>query len=161
MRFMFRDYYLKDDPFNHNNKRNLRNTKRHTFNCGGFALGTFSWYCPHTEKDETWMGYDYGFDTREEAWIKTMYAVSKMMLDFPGMRMIKSLDQLDKQHERVIAFRLSSDGDFHYIKKCSNGVWHHKRGRSPMIWTMREKDVLHSVWCGRYDGPIILLAIKK
>lgn len=159
---MFRSYYLKDDPFNKNNNRNVRNTPKRNYNCGGYALETFSWYCPHGEEDDTFSGYDYGFDTQEEAWIKTMYAVSKMILDFEGnLRMIKSLKQLHKDTERVVAFRLSSDGDFHYIKKCSNGVWHHKRGRSPMIWTMREEDVLHSVWCGRYDGPIILLAIKK
>lgn len=164
---MFRNYYLNDDPFNKNNNRNLRNTPRKHFNCGGYALGTFSWYCPHNPEDERsvgWFGwgYDYSFDTQEEAWIKTMYAVSKMVLDFEGkLRMIKCLEHLDKKTERVVAFRLSSDGDFHYIKKSENGQWHHKRGASAPIHRMSQDNVLHSVWCGRYDGPVILLAIKK
>ena len=66
---MFRSFYLQDDPFNKNNKRNVRNTERNTYNCGGYALGTFSWYCPHDENDEKsgrW-GYDYGFTTMDEA----------------------------------------------------------------------------------------------
>lgn len=161
---MFRSFYLQDDPFNKNNKRNVRNTERNTYNCGGYALGTFSWYCPHDENDEKsgrW-GYDYGFTTMDEAWLKTMYAVSKMILDFEGnLRMIKTLDQLNKKTERVVAFRLSADGDFHYIKKNFNGCWYHKRGASPYLLRMAEKDVLNSVWCGRYNGPVVLLAIKK
>lgn len=160
---MFRQYYLQRDPFNRDNKRNLLNTPRYTYNCGGYALGTFSWYCPHDEADDTarW-GYDYSFGTEEEAWLKTMYAVSKMILDFQGnLRMIKSLDQLHKGTERVVAFRLSSDGDFHYIKKSANGQWYHKRGGSSPIHKMTQDEVLNSVWCHRYDGPVILLAIKK
>ena len=160
---MFRQYYLQQDPFNRDNKRNLFNTQRHTYNCGGYALGTFSWYCPHNEADDTARrGYDYSFNTQEEAWIKTMYAVSKMVLDFQGnLRMIKSLDQLNRGTERVVAFRLSSDGDFHYIKKSANGQWHHKQGGSFPIRRMSQDEVLNSVWCNRYDGPVILLAIKK
>jgi hypothetical protein len=159
---MFRSYYLKDDPFNKNNNRNVRNTPKRNYNCGGYALETFSWYCPHTEEDDnTFFGYDYGFNTQEEAWVKTMYAVSKMILDFEGnLRMIKSLKQLHKDTERVVAFRLSSDGDFHYIKKTKNG-WRHKCGASFYIRRMSEHDVFNTKWNGRYDGPIILLAIKK
>ena len=162
---MFRVYHL-DDPFNKTSNRTLLNTKRNTFNCGGYALGTFSWYCPHTEDDERyssrWGGYDYSFSNREEAWSKTMYAVSKMVLDFEGkLRMITDLKQLDKKTERVVAFRLSEDGDFHYVKKSANGQWHHKRGGSFPIWRMSQDEVLNSVWCNRYNGPVILLAIKK
>ena len=91
-----------------------------------------------------------------------MYAVSKMILDFEGkLRMIKSLEHLDKKTERVVAFRLSSNGDFHYIKKAENGQWHHKRGASAPIHRMSQDNVLNSVWCGFYDGPVVLLAIKK
>ncbi len=159
---MFRRYYLQSDPFNKERKRNVLNTQRHTYNCGGYALGTFSWYCPHCPADDGWSGYDYGFENAEEAWMKTMYAVSQMILDFEGkLRMIKTLNQLNKKTERVVAFRLSADGDFHYIKKSSNGCWYHKRGSSTPLHRMKEKDVLNSVWCDRYDGPVILLAIKK
>ena len=160
---MFRHYYLKDDPFNRDKKRNVSNTQRHTYNCGGYALGTFSWYCPHDEADEKGRScYDYGFDSKEEAWLKTMYSVGKMILDFEGkVRMITSLNQLHRLTERAVAFRLSSDGDFHYIKQGFNGKWYHKRGASEDLLTMTQEYVLHSVWCGRYDGPVVLLAIKK
>lgn len=163
---MFRKFYL-DDPFNKQNNRSVKTTPRNTYNCGGYALGLFSWYCPHNPEDEAYlrdydcMGYDYGFRNREEAWIKTMYAVSKMVLDFEGnLRMITDLAQLQKS-ERVVAFRLSSDGDFHYVKKCYNGKWQHKRGSSYPIYTMTQNEVFNTDWCGRYDGPIVLLAIKK
>ncbi len=159
---MFR--YNPADPFNHDNRRNLRNTQRDKFNCGGYALGTFSWYCPHSESDGRGRLciYDYSFSNREEAWVKTMYSVSNMILDFEGrIRMIKDLSQLNKLTERVVAFRLSSDGDFHYIRKNLNGRWYHKRGASPSIWEMSEHEVFHTNWCGRYDGPIVLLAIKR
>lgn len=161
---MFHKKYCKIDPFNKENKRNLRNTPKQEYNCGGYALGTFSWYCPHDEKDGRgiWHMYDYSFTTREEAWIKTVYAVSKMILDFEGnLRMIKSLDQLNKLTERVVAFRLSSDGDFHYVRKNLNGHWYHKRGASVDILEMSEREVFNTNWCGRYDGPIVLLAIKR
>lgn len=159
---MFRSHYLKDDPFNKNNRRNVRNTPKRNYNCGGYALETFSWYCPHSEEDDEFLwGYDYSFGTQEEAWVKTMYAVSKMILDFEGnLRMIKSLKQLHKGTERVVAFRLSSDGDFHYIKKTLSG-WRHKCGASSDIRHMSEYEVFHTKWNGRYDGPIVLLAIKK
>lgn len=158
---MFRRYYLEEDPFNKNNNRNIRNTPKRNYNCGGYALGTFSWYCPHAEEDDAQMGrHNYSFDAQEEAWIKTMYAVSKMVLDFEGnLRMIKTLDQLHKETERVVAFRLSSDGDFHYIKKDKNG-WHHKCGGSRYIRYMSEHDVFNTKWNNHYDGPIVLLAIK-
>lgn len=160
---MFHLWY-KDDPYNKNSNRNLSNTDRKTFNCGGYALGTFSWYCPHSEEDlkRGQLGYDYSFTSQEEAWEKTMYCVSRMILDFEGnLRVIERLAQLDKKTERAVAFRLSADGDFHYIKKSANGHWHHKRGRNPLIWRMSEYNVFHTDWYGRYNGPIVLLAIKK
>ena len=162
MTTMFHEYYLNDDPFNKNNNRNLKNTQRHTFNCGGYALGTFSWYCPHDEEDEDcFWGYNYGFRNREEAWTKTMFAVSKMVLDFGGkLRMIKTMEQLHRD-ERVVAFRLSSDGDFHYVRREANGRWYHKQGRSPDIRPMTKAEVFSDCWCYRYNGPLVLLAIKN
>lgn len=152
------------DPFNTRNRRNIFNTNKRAYNCAGYALETFSWYCPHSEEDEEsnlW-GYDYSFETTREAMAKTAYSVRKMIQDFQGkLREVTSLEQVDKKTERVVAFRLSSDGDFHYIKRSSNNHWYHKMGASCYINTMTEWEVFHSIWCGRYDGPIVLLAIKK
>lgn len=35
-----------DDPLNKTNYRNINNTYREDFNCGGWALNTFNWLCP-------------------------------------------------------------------------------------------------------------------
>lgn len=91
-----------------------------------------------------------------------MYAVTQMVRDFSdrNLRIINEISELG-QGEYAIAFRLSSDGDFHYIKRNLIGRWYHKRGASAEILYMSTDEVFHSEWCGRYDGPIILLAIKK
>ena len=34
------------DPFNTLGLRNINNTIKRYYNCGGYALGTFSWYWP-------------------------------------------------------------------------------------------------------------------
>lgn len=149
------------DLFNKENRRNLKNTDKGIYNCGGYALGTFSWYCPHNEEDEDWWFFDYSFEDEFEAYEKTMYCVAKMILDFEGrLRLVRSLDKVHKD-ERVIAFRLSSDGDFHYVKKMGNGRWYHKRGACRWIDRMTEEEVFETDWCDRYDGPIVLLAMKK
>lgn len=153
-----------DDQFNLNHKRNLRNTNKRHYNCAGYALGTFSWYCPHDEKDEdgNWFGYDYGFESNEEAWRKTMYAVAQMIRDFSnrGLRIINKVDELHG-NEYAFAFRLSADGDFHYIKRNLIGQWYHKRGASLDIDRMTTDEVFNTRWCGRYNGPIILMAIQN
>ena len=154
---MVRNIYI--DPFNKQKQRNIRNTDRYDYNCGGYAFETFSWYCPHTKQDGR---LHYGFLTIEEAYEITMYAVSIMIAEFDGkIRMLRSKEELHKRTETLIAFRISSDGDFHYIKKTRSG-WKHKMGSSYPIRKMKEKEVFETNWCGgRYDGPIILLAMKK
>lgn len=54
-----------EDEFNLSNKRNVRNTPRRTYNCGGFALGCFSWYCPREDF------FQYAFNDYAEALVKT------------------------------------------------------------------------------------------
>ena len=149
------------DPLNRDNSRNIKNTERYLYNCGGYALGIFSWYCPHDEDDVDEYGYfDYTFEDYYEAYEKTMYCVAKMVLDFEGrLRLVQSLSKVHSD-EVAIAFRLSSDGDFHYIKKTKGG-WYHKRGSSYCIERMTEADVFETKWCGRYDGPTVLLAMKN
>ena len=146
-----------DDPLNNNNTRNIRNTDKYEYNCGGYALGTFTWYCPRAVGERV----KYSFGCIEEAYEITMHAVAHMVYEFEGkIRMIRAMRDL-RMDERVVAFRLASDGDFHYIKKTMCG-WYHKMGSSHCINRMSEYDVFNTEWCGgRYDGPIVLLAIKK
>ena len=154
---MFRNYQ-HSDPFNLNRKRSTRNTNKRTYNCAGYALGTYSWYCPHDgEKDHI---HDYSFDTVEEAWQETLMAVAHMVRDFPTLRVIKQVGEATRK-ERVIAFRLSSDGDFHYLKRAHNNRWYHKRGSKNCIEHMTDYEAMNMDWCDRYDGPIVLMAIEK
>jgi hypothetical protein len=157
---MFRTYELSD-PYNKDNNRTLRKTPKRAYNCGGYALNTYSWYCPYSEEDdenaELW-GYDCGFETEIEAYEKTMYLVSFMVYDFGGkVRMIQREQDL-RPWERLVLFRVSHDGDFHYIKKMNNGYFH-KMGGSKYIDRMSKREVYSDLWCGRYDGPIVLLAV--
>ena len=51
------------DYLNKEHKRNLANTKISQYNCGGFALGTYSWYRPyHCSPRELIDMIDYYFD---------------------------------------------------------------------------------------------------
>ena len=83
-----------------------------------------------------------------------------MLKDFEGrLRIISSLKELRKD-EYAIAYRISSDGDFHFMKKARTR-WHHKRGSMSTILTESEDNVLNSIWCDRYDGPIVLMAMRR
>lgn len=147
-------YRCFEDELNRNNWRNLRNTPKEDYNCGGYALGCFSWYCPHNDCD-----FNYMFDSDEEAREKTDYCIECMLNDFPTLRVISSLNEV-ASNEYPILFRLSSGGDFHYIKRANNGIWYHKMGRRYYISVM-PKNRLFDVWCGCYDGPIVIFAKRK
>ena len=143
------------DLFNVQRKRNIHNTDTHLYNCAGYALGTFSWYQPYDDYDIFSLLCDS--DELEEI---TKQTVFHMLKDFEGrLRIISSLKELEK-NEYAIAYRVSSDGDFHFMKKARTR-WHHKRGSTPTILTESEDNVLNSIWCDRYDGPIVLMAMRR
>ena len=106
---MFYHYYENDDPFNIAKERNTMNTDRGEYNCGGYALGCYSWYCPfaHQVRD---------FEKN----------VNQILKDFRNTRLVDNIQDL-MPNEYMIAFRLSSD-DFHFMKRAKNGVWREKRG---------------------------------
>lgn len=137
------------NDLNRGNKRNLRNmsgNRRGWFNCAGYALNTFSWYCPDAKHTKS------GKDRAQ-----------KLLDDFPDLRIIKTVEEL-LPDEYAIAFRTSKT-DFHFIKRCDNGQWRHKRGRSYDIEYMSTKEVFSARWCESrpdpYDGTIWLFAKKK
>ena len=145
------------DPLNVEGNRNVGNTNKYSYNCGGYALECFSWYCPRPENAE----FDtyFGFDTIEEALNKTELCVRVMLSDFPTMRRVQSLDEVGPD-EYAILFRLASDGDFQYLKRDKKNHWHHKMGNCPVIDTIKKRDIFKK-WChGRYDGPIVIFAKK-
>ena len=50
-----------EDYFNEKQTRNEENTEKKDYNCGGYALKTFSWYLPYEydEKDYPFFSYQH------------------------------------------------------------------------------------------------------
>lgn len=158
MFYNYNELLNNSDLFNFQRKRNIDNTERYLYNCAGYALGTFSWYCPNEEGDDYWGFLDDLSDT--EMFAKTFETVQFMLKDFKGrLRLIGSVSEI-QENEYAIAYRVSSDGDFHFMKKIGNG-WHHKRGNTGRIYVESEDYVLNEIWCDRYDGPIVLMAMRR
>lgn len=159
MFYNYSELLNNSDLFNVQRKRNIKNTSRLFYNCAGYALGTFSWYCPNEKDDDKYWGFwDYLSDA--EMLVKTFETVQFMLKDFKGrLRLIGSVSEV-QENEYAIAYRISSDGDFHFMKKMKNG-WHHKRGNTDRIYVESEDYVLKEVWCDRYNGPIVLMAMRR
>ena len=148
---------FKKDLFNHCRHRNSRNTSQFDYNCAGFALETFSWYCP-SHNEYAW-GCFLHRRTKEEMEELTVKCVEIMLNDFTDLRVVFDMTEIHSD-EYAIAFRVSSDGDFHYMKQIDGEHWEHKCGISD-IYNISQEAVLHTKWCGgRYDGPIVLFAKK-
>lgn len=159
MFYNYNELLNNSDLFNIQRKRNIKNTCKALYNCAGYALETFSWYCPNEKDDGNYWGFlDYLNDT--EMFAKTFETVQFMLKDFKGrLRLIGSVSEV-QENEYAIAYRVSSDDDFHFMKKMANG-WHHKRGSTGRIYVESEDYVLHEIWCDRYDGPIVLMAMRR
>lgn len=144
------------DPLNKIGKRNIRNTFKSSYNCGGYALGTYSWYLPR--KNPEFISFQqYAFLTKKETKEVTQQAVECMLEEFPTLRVVNSLDEV-KPTEYAILFRFSPDGDFHFLRRGRDNHWRHKMGSSYYINTIKTKDIFEP-WCnGCYNGPIVIMA---
>lgn len=78
---------IPKDGFNLKQKRNIRNTYKDNYNCGGYALETFSWYLPIFAKDRG-TDKDYWIDRNLDYYIQVMLA------EFPTLRVINSIEEL-------------------------------------------------------------------
>lgn len=157
---------IERDPYNMSNQRNISNTDKAMYNCGGYALNLFSWYCPWDEDLEVyetplarayWDGENY---EENEMFAPTMRCVQNMLAEIPTLRLLTGINDPIQKNEYKVAFRISYDGDFHFMKRCDNGIWYHKQGGSSYIRTATTQEVL-DVWCGRYDGPLVFFANTK
>ena len=155
------------DPYNHSNSRNIKNTSKAVYNCGGYALNLFAWYCPwglDVPEDETplarayWGGECFGDD---EMFVPTMRCVQNMLAEIPTLRLLTSINDDIKDNEYMLAFRISYDGDFHFVKRADSGIWYHKRGGCKDIEIMYASEVIDCEWCGRYNGPLVFFANTK
>ena len=76
------------DLYNTNKNRSPMNTNYFYFNCGGYALGTISWYLP-SETQEVWGCWEeWDEQTVRDT---TAMAVSYMLADFSDLRVISYL----------------------------------------------------------------------
>lgn len=169
--------YAQTDPFNRNGKRNRSNTDTDAYNCGGFALGTYSWYVPY-RSDEQMNIYDLWaniqmcldvdniadrIDARETAHTYVVSLlnlfVKRILEDFPSVRRVQTFEEI-KPDERIILFRTGAD-DFHFIVSFDHKHWWHKYGWN-CIEELCEDEVLDTEWAnGRYFGPIAILAMPN
>lgn len=141
-----------DDDWNLKNQRNIKNTPKGSYNCGGYALDLFNWFCPWEEKD------DHEIEMEDDTDLEKMV---DYMLKYLPLRIIETTKEL-KRNEYAVAFRIGN-GDFHYMKRGRNGIWYDKVGNRPQICCHSEKIVLNTenAWYNRYNGKIILMAMQK
>lgn len=145
------------DGLNRGKKRTAMNTSLWSFNCGGFALNTYSWYMPVVNREEGSMLF--GFLSMLPTEIALRITVKCMLREFEDLRVIENLDEV-KRYEYPIAYKIGN-GDFHYAKRVG-GQWFHKRGANPRIEKMSEKEIFAETWCDEmYDSKLILFAKRK
>lgn len=151
--------FAQCDPYNLLHERNIENTRKHLYNCGGYALGTYSWYCPH---DETHKGF---FDhSSEETMEEQTLAHARIILkEIQNIRMINQVEEAT-ENEEVIAFRLSETiCDFHFMVR-KHKRWYHKQGSYKEIKNVPTEKVFCDCWINddgdKYTGMIVLFARK-
>ena len=103
-----------EDEYNVNGKRNRKNTEREDYNCGGYALQTFSWILPCEDEDECAELYDLDIDWEEEEdnideeslnrfFDRNAERGAEWMLDnIPNLRQVSSPDEELEEGELLI-----------------------------------------------------------
>lgn len=149
---MVRNFY--DSALNEDLSRNLLNTEKRKYNCAGFALGTFNWYVPCSEKYEDYIEFCITLDEKKKLYVK------HLLNDFKGsLRRIESLDEI-KEDEYGIAFKAGMN-DFHFVKIMTPTIAYEKVGASK-IRRFSIEDVMARYWRnGYYCTETILFAKKK
>ena len=155
-----------EDAMNLKGLRNQRNTNQWDYNCGGYALGTFSWYCPCEDEENNgdYFGDELGNGfSVEKLESRTQDCINKMLNDFDNLRVINSIEELQK-NELAVAFRISGVvDDFHFMLRKRNGQWFEKNGGGS-IHRVEKDYALNQTWHGNfftsYYGRIVLFARK-
>ena len=177
----------REDPFNTKKTRTENNTKGYFYTCGGYALETFSWFCPYKTDNRDEYIYDLlvdGFTPKEIIDILLEEDV-KYMLDAFGknIRLISNINELEEK-EIGIAYRIHLeqfedvptehnyyddegysfyfDYDFHF-RKYNNGIWSEKSGSSrikEIEWDSNSTEGWEVTPTLIYTGPIVFFALK-
>ena len=138
--YSWKDNY--SDWRNDNKERNSENSENWKYNCGGYALGTYSWYKPYDYieifNDELQDAVDDDMDENEIKDNILNETFEQILRDFKELKEI-SEEEIDK-YDRVIAYRIyfkksdyfdTWDWDFHFRVK-ENGIWTEKCGGLPI-----------------------------
>ena len=150
-------YYVPTicDPFNTLGLRNIGNTVKRHYNCGGYALGTFSWYWPGRTEEE----YDEIMECAgDEDWDNVLKLASEAIIsELPGWSVVPFNLVMERKYSpkeyEIVAMRFC-DYDFHFWKLGRNWNWYDKMGSIGRINRHAFEDV-RDTWCHRYDSPIV------
>ena len=168
----------RKDYLNSLGLRNADNTETEDYNCGGEALGTYSFYMPYngdTEDQEDKIAelIDQEY-SREEIYMFLLAEYTDFMLsDFPNLRVLSNPTEI-KSNERLIYFRigfelegLDDEGyydcvhfDFHY-RYFEDGHWYEKCGECDGR-QICDNDMEGDWECGYniYDSRTVYLALE-
>lgn len=146
---------INNDPLNMLGSRNIRNTDKADYNCGGYALGTFSWYLPSRTREEYTdiMGHaDIGdMDTA------LTLASEAIVNELPGWSTVPFALVMERKYSpkdyEIVAMRFCYC-DFHFWKLGRNWNWYDKMGGCRQIDRHAFNDVRYK-WNGRYDSPVV------
>lgn len=151
--FNFSDEPYEDemiDYLNLKDERNKDNTYPGSYNCGGFALKTYSWYRPYDRFNHGWA--DISNESLEEY-------VEHMLKEIPYLRRLNT-ERDAREDEEIVLFRVGS-GDFHFLRKVSRNEYHHKVGARSYIEKMTQDEAYDEYWKGRYDSEIVVFGLSK
>lgn len=165
----------EQDPLNCNRTRNEGNTYYGDYNCGGWALGTFSWFVPYrapVERYHCLASTEVEEDLRNLLEDQFLWEDVEFLLNtFSNLTMINSLNDVSKD-ATVIAYRIGVfeddyeeewDYDFHF-KVRRHGHWTEKCGGGA-VKEVKEQDVfgdwINSVEGFYYSSELILFELKE
>lgn len=124
------------DYLNRSNIRNRDNTSFLVYNCGGWALGTFSWWRPfRKETGYQTIGEFCFFNNISDDSDILHHCAEVIENDCPHLKRVTKWNDDDT----IIAFRIGilwseegyiSDWDFHFRLKLANGLWTEKSGNN-------------------------------
>lgn len=143
------------DPFNVRGLRNITNTHKRFYNCGGYAFGTFSWYWPGRTAEEHEEIMEYA---RVRDWDNTLGLATEAIIDeLPGWSVVPLALIMERKYSpeqyEIVAMRFSYE-DFHFWKLGRNWNWYDKMGSAGWIDRHAFEDVRRT-WCYRYNSPIV------
>lgn len=156
MVIMVSGMFTPSDALNQEKKRNILNTSKGEYNCGGFALGIFAWYLPLPNKFHD----RYYSMVNKSLRLTLIYTSRYIVKEISDIRIIKNISELTKD-EYAIAYRIGL-GDFHFMRRATNGKWYEKCGSRYRIDEVPEEVVFGKSWRdGYYNSDIVLFAKKR